>query len=382
MESYIFLQHYWWFIISLLGGVLVFMMFVQGGQTLIYKIGKTKEEQNLIVNSLGHKWDITFTTLVTFGGAFFASFPLFYSTSFSGAFYVWMTILLFFVIQAIAYEYRSKAGNIFGTKTYDWFLILNGLFGTILIGTAVGTFFTGGEFIVSRDNIANLTGSMAISQWQTAWRGLEAVTDIRNVLLGLSVFFLSRMVAIHYFYNNIDDKQIVENAKKPLLTNTLLFVVCFVTFVSLIFTSQGWEVNPLTSKISLVEYKYFINAIQMPIVTGFFLLSVLSVLWGAYIAIKKQSKKAVWFSGIGSVIAVTTLLLFAGYNNTAYYPSLSDMQSSLTIYNSSSSEFTLKTMAVVSLFIPIVIAYIWYVWRNMNKKPMSKEALESDHEAY
>ncbi|MEG1649374.1 MAG: cytochrome d ubiquinol oxidase subunit II [Rikenellaceae bacterium] len=376
--DYILLQHYWWFIIALLAGILVFMLFVQGGQTLIYTIAKTESQRSLVINSIGHKWDLTFTTLVTFGGAFFASFPLFYSTSFSGAVYVWMAILIFFVLQAVSFEYRTKSGNLLGQKTYEWFLILNGVFGTILLGAAVGTLFTGGNFIVERANIGDLGGNLSISQWQTPWHGLEAVTDFRNVALGLAVLFLSRMVAIHYFFNNIDNKEIKEQSKKPLIVSSALFLLFFLTFLISIMLSKGYAADPSSGIIYAEPYKYFLNMIDMPIVMIFLLAGIVSVLAGMFLGIKSQSSKAVWFSGIGVVTTVTSLLLILGYNNTSYYPSLTDMQSSLTITNSSSSEFTLTIMTYVSFIIPLVLAYIWYAWRAMNKTKMSDTASETE----
>lgn len=379
--DYVLLQHYWWFIIALLAGILVFMLFVQGGQTLIYTIAKNESERALVVNSIGHKWDLTFTTLVTFGGAFFASFPLFYSTSFSGAIYVWMAILIFFVLQAVSFEFRTKSGNLLGQKTYEWFLILNGVFGTILLGTAVGTLFTGGSFIVERANLGDLGGNLSISQWQTPWHGLEAVTDFRNVALGLAVLFLSRVVAIHYFYNNIESKTIKEQSKKPLLISSALFLVCFLTFLISIMLSDGYAVDGgADGRIYIASYKYFYNMIDMPIVMVLLVAGIVSVLAGMFLAIKSQSDKAIWFSGVGVIITVTMLLLLVGYNNTSYYPSLTDMQSSLTITNSSSSEFTLTIMTYVSFIIPLVVAYIWYAWRQMNKTKM--EDASAEDEAY
>ncbi|MEG2759211.1 MAG: cytochrome d ubiquinol oxidase subunit II [Rikenellaceae bacterium] len=365
--TYIFLQHYWWFIISLLAGILVFLLFVQGGQTMIGLLGKGEDEKSIIINSLGHKWEFTFTTLVTFGGAFFASFPLFYSTSFGGAFYVWMAILFFFVIQAVAYEFRSKPNNLLGTKTYETFLLLNGFFGTLLIGTAVGTLFTGAPFIVERANIGNFMGNNIISSWATPWGGLDAITDYRNLALGLAVFFLARVLAIHYFYNDIDSEAIRQKGKKPLLISSALFLLFFLTFTISILCMSGQNVDPTTGVVTMEEFKYLHNFISMPIVLCLFLIGVLMVLWSLYIGLK-GSRNAIWYSGIGTIITVSMLLIIAGYNNSSYYPSLVDTASSLTIFNSSSSYFTLKTMAIFSFIIPFVIAYIWYSWRQMNKK--------------
>lgn len=365
--TYIFLQHYWWFIISLLAGLLVFLLFVQGGQTMLGLLGKEEADKSLLINSLGHKWEFTFTTLVTFGGAFFASFPLFYSTSFGGAFYVWMAILFVFVIQAVAYEFRSRPNNFLGAKTYETFLLINGLLGTILIGTAVGTFFTGAPFIVDRGNMGNFVGNNVISSWTTPWMGFDAITDYRNLALGFAVFFLARVLAIHYFYNNIDTDALRARAKKPLLVSSALFLVCFLTFVISILCMTGQNVDFATGVVTMEPFKYLHNFLDLPIVLCIFLLGVLMVLWSLWIGFK-GSRNAIWYSGLGTVLTVTMLLLAAGYNNSSYYPSSVDPASSLTIVNSSSSYFTLKTMAIVSLIIPFVVAYIWYAWRAMNRR--------------
>ncbi len=382
METYLAYQHYWWFIISLLCGILVFLLFVQGGQTLIGRLsGGDKDRKTLLINVLGHKWELTFTTLVTFGGAFFASFPLFYSTSFGGAFYVWMAILFFFVIQAVAYEYRTKPANLLGERTYETFLLLNGLFGTILLGTAVGTLFTGAEFTVLRDNIAQIGGSNVISQWQSSWRGLEAVCDYRNVALGLAVFFLSRTLAIHYFYATVDDEAIIERTKRPLAISTALFLVSFLTFFIGVMAGGGYETNPFTERIWYVEHKHLLNFIELPWLAATFLAGLAAVLIGLFMGFKRN-RKAIWASGIGVVVTVTALMMCAGFNNTAYYPSLSDMNSSLTISNSSSSLFTLRTMTYVSFLVPVVVAYIWYVWRNMTRGKESVGEIEKETDKY
>lgn len=382
METYLAYQHYWWFIISLLCGILVFLLFVQGGQTLIGRLsGGDKDRKTLLINVLGHKWELTFTTLVTFGGAFFASFPLFYSTSFGGAFYVWMAILFFFVIQAVAYEYRTKPANLLGERTYETFLLLNGLFGTILLGTAVGTLFTGAEFTVLRDNIAQIGGSNVISQWQSSWRGLEAVCDYRNVALGLAVFFLSRTLAIHYFYATVDDEAIIERTKRPLAISTALFLVSFLTFFIGVMAGGGYETNPFTERIWYVEHKHLLNFIELPWLAATFLAGLAAVLTGLFMGLKRN-RKAIWASGIGVVVTVTALMMCAGFNNTAYYPSLSDMNSSLTISNSSSSLFTLRTMTYVSFLVPVVVAYIWYVWRNMTRGKESVGEIEKETDKY
>jgi cytochrome d ubiquinol oxidase subunit II len=387
--TYIFLQQYWWFLVSLLGALLVFLMFVQGGQTLIYTLGKTEDERTLIVNCLGHKWEFTFTTLVTFGGAFFASFPLFYSTSFGGAYWVWMAILLFFVLQAVSYEFRSKANNLLGKKTYEWFLILNGLFGTVLVGIAVGTFFTGSMFSVEKANIVKLGGNMAISQWEGPAYGLEAVLKPINVALGLAVFFLARILGTLYIMNSIDNDKIFARAKNQVLYNTIPFLVFFLFFVVCILLKDGFAVKPDSGEIYMKQYKYLMNFIQMPVVAALFLIGVVGVLWGIVYTFfsKTPYTKGIWFAGAGAVLAVLALLLNAGYNDTAYYPSLygegqSYLQSSLTIYNSSSSKFTLTAMSIVSLFIPFVLAYIVCMWRLINKKKLVVNDIQTESHIY
>lgn len=390
-----FLQGYWWILVSLLAALLVFLMFVQGGQTLLYTIGKNEEQKKLIVNALGRKWEFTFTTLVTFGGAFFASFPLFYSTSFGGAYWVWMAILFAFVIQAVSYEFRSKPNNLFGHKTYEIFLFLNGLLGTILIGTAVGTFFTGSAFSVNKMNLLNLVGeSNAISQWEGPAHGLEAVLNFTNVALGLAVFFLSRVLASLYFINNIDHEEIVKSSKKQLLINSVAFLVFFLYFLGAILLKDGFAVNPASKVIYLEPYKYLTNFLAMPIVLAIFLLGVVGVLAGIGLTLFKECTKGIWLSGIGTVLAVFGLLLNVGFNNTAYYPAYNTalaprspeaiqfMQSSLTIQNSSSSHYTLTAMSYVSLLIPFVLAYIWYAWKSINNEKLSSKELENEHHTY
>ena len=381
METMTFLQHYWWLVISLLGALLVFLLFVQGGQSLIYGIGKTDEERTMLVNALGRKWETTFTTLVTFGGAFFASFPLFYSTSFGGAFYVWMLILFVFVIQAVAYEFRSKPHNVFGRKTYDLFLMLNGIAGPLLLGVAVATLFTGANFTVDRLNIADLGGNTSISQWTTPWHGLEAVADPRNLALGLAVVFLSGTLGCQYFLNAVEDATLALRARRTMRTYAVLFLVFFLAFfVSLLF-ADGYAADPATGTISVEPRKYLHNLLEMPYVTAVLLAGVLSVLW-SIVEGWRGNRKAIWFGGFGTVLAVLGLLLCAGWNRTAYYPSLADMQSSLTIANSSSSEFTLKVMSFVSLAIPVVLAYIWYAWRSLSRPPITREEMQGDDHKY
>lgn len=379
--TYIFLQHYWWFIVSLLGALLVFLLFVQGGQTLIYTVAKNEDERRMVINALGRKWEFTFTTLVTFGGAFFASFPLFYSTSFGGAYWVWMAILFAFIIQAVAYEFRSKANNLLGAKTYEIFLVVNGLLGTILLGTAVATLFTGSEFSMVKDNLTNIAHPV-ISSWETPWRGLEAVLNFTNVSLGLAVFFLSRVLGILYFMNTIDNANIIARSKKQLLYNALPFLVFFLYFLGAILLSKGFAVDPTNGQVSMEAYKYFHNLIALPIVLAVLLIGVVLVLWGIGFSLFKKTDKGIWFAGIGVVLTVLALLLTAGYNNTAYYPSTFNLQHSLTIFNSSSSKYTLTVMSIVSLLVPFVLAYIIYAWRAINNKKIDTAEMKEDIHVY
>ncbi|MBE0650508.1 MAG: cytochrome d ubiquinol oxidase subunit II [Bacteroidales bacterium] len=380
--SHLALQEYWWAIISLLGGILVFMFFVLGGQTLLHRIGKTDTEVKMLVNSLGRKWDITFTTLVTFGGAAFASFPLFYSTSFGGAYWVWIIILFAFILQAVSYEYRSKANNLLGTKTFDIFLFLNGLVGTVFIGTAVATFFTGSLFSVN---------SMHHSFWQSPYGGLELALNFGryatyiNLSLGLAVFFLSRILASMYFMNNISDDTLFERNRKAILNNTIPFLVFFLFFLINILVINGFNYDPVTMAVNLEPFKYLQNLLAMPVVLILLLLGVVLVLWGIIRGVffaKKCGKRAIWFTGTGTIITVFSLFLTVGYHHTAFYPSTYDLQSSLTIQNASSSKYTLTAMSYVSLMVPFVIAYIWYVWHAMNKKSITAKEMEEDPHAY
>lgn len=380
--SYLALQQYWWAIISLLASLLVFLLFVQGGQTLIYTLGKNEAERTLLVNSLGRKWEFTFTTLVTFGGAFFASFPLFYSTSFGGAYWVWMAILFCFVIQAVAYEYRSKPANVFGHRTFETFLFINGALGTILLGTAVATFFTGSAFSIDFNNITRVSDPV-ISRWETPYRGLEAALNIHNLSLGLTVFFLARILAILYFMNNIRHDEIQVRAKKSLLRNTLPFLVVFLVFVGLLLTRKGFAVDPQSGKVYLEQFKYLHNLIGMPLVALMFLSGTLLVLFGIGKSLKIAGySKGIWFSGIGTLLVVFSLFALAGYHHTAYYPSTFDLQSSLTIINSSSSRYTLIAMSYVSLLVPFVAAYIFYAWRSINREKISTDEIESESHVY
>lgn len=389
------LQQYWWIIVSLLAALLVFLMFVQGGQTLLYCVGKTETERKLIVNTLGRKWEFTFTTLVTFGGAFFASFPLFYSTSFGGAYWVWIAILFAFVIQAVSYEYRTKPGNLLGQRTYEVFLILNGLLGTVLIGTAVGTFFTGSAFSVNKMNLMDLTsGSNAISVWEGPAHGLEAVLNFTNVALGLAVFFLSRVLGSLYIINTVEHEEVLKRSKKVLLVNSVLFLVFFLYFLVVVLLKDGFAVDPATGAVSLEPYKYMNNFLAMPLVLALFLIGVVLVLAGIGLTWLKDSRKGIWYTGLGTVLAVWMLFLNVGFNHTAYYPafnsslpagsaeSVAFMQSSLTIGNSSSSHYTLTAMSYVSLLVPFVLAYIWYAWKSINNKRIDEKELQEEHHSY
>ena len=384
MISYEFLQQYWWFIMSLLGGLLVFLLFVQGGQSMINSLSRKEDEKKLLVNALGRKWEFTFTTLVTFGGAFFASFPLFYSTSFGGAYWAWMILLFCFVLQAVSYEFQSKPGNIYGANVYRAFLFINGVLGTFILGVLVATFFTGSEFTVGKGNIAGLgVVGPVISQWQNPLHGLELFSSVRNLCLGLAVLFLSRTLASLFFVNRLSHEVLEKRSRKFVLYNGAPFVVFFLIFLIWTLLGEGYAVDPMTDMVYLEKMKYLHNFIEMPLVMILFLLGVVAVLYGIlHTVFTARFKKGIWFSGAGTVVAITMLLLVAGYNNTAYYPSSVDLQSSLTLQNSSSSEFTLSAMAVVSLFVPVVIAYIFYAWRALEKKRLSLDDLHSDGHTY
>ena len=380
MNAYIFLQHYWWFVVSLLGALLVFLLFVQGGNSLLFCLGKTEEQKKMMINSTGRKWEFTFTTLVTFGGAFFASFPLFYSTSFGGAYWLWMIILFSFVLQAVSYEFQSKAGNLLGKTTYRTFLVINGVVGPVLLGGAVATFFTGSNFYINKGNIAD-AAMPVISQWANGWHGLDALLNPWNVVLGLAVFFLARILGALYFINNINEDDLVKRCRRALWGNTALFLVFFLAFVIRTLLADGYAVRPETGEVFMEPYKYLTNFLQMPVVLFVFLIGVVAVLWGIIRTLWKPTfDKGIWFAGAGTVLAVLALLLVAGYNNTAYYPSTHDLQSSLTLANSCSSQFTLKVMAYVSILVPFVLAYIFYAWRSIdNRKIDAKEMGEGGH---
>ncbi|WP_297930868.1 cytochrome d ubiquinol oxidase subunit II [uncultured Alistipes sp.] len=382
MDTLSLLQHYWWFIVALLGALLVFLLFVQGGQALLYDLGRTDEERNLVVNSLGRKWELTFTTLVTFGGAFFASFPLFYSTSFGGACYVWLAILLCFVVQAVAYEYRRKPANVLGEKTFNAFLVANGVLGPLLLGTAVSTLFTGAPFTVDRLNLAAgaADGAAVISQWATPWHGLDAVASLHNVALGLAVALLAMALACQYFLNDIADATLAERARRRMIPLAAGFLALFAGWLVRLLTIDGYTVDA-AGTIRVEHFKYWHNLVQMPAVAILLLAGVASVAW-SFRRGSRGRRDAVWFGGGGTVATVLALLLLAGWNDTAYYPSLADMQSSLTIRNSSSSLFTLRTMAWVSLAVPFVAAYIAWVWRAMNRRPLTRDELREGGHQY
>jgi len=376
--SLLALQQYWWIIVSLLAALLVFLMFVQGGQTLIYCLGKTDRERTIIVNALGRKWEFTFTTLVTFGGAFFASFPLFYATSFGGAYWVWMLILFAFIIQAVSYEYRTRVGNFLGKRTYESFLFVNGLLGTVLIGTAVATFFTGSPFELNNMNQVI---------WQSPYRGLELAFDFTryatfvNLSLGLGVFFLARVLAIQYFMNTIDNEAIISRTKKKLINNAIPFLVFFLFFVVNLLLMDGYAVDPDSGIVSLDPNKYLHHLLAMPVVLIIFLLGVVAVILGIarpLMDFDQCHSKVIWHGGIGTVLTVFALFLLAGFNNTAFYPSIYNINSSLTIENASSSHYTLTAMSYVSLMVPFVIAYIWYAWKAISNKKITDEEMDEE----
>ena len=376
MIDYIFLQNYWWFLISLLGGLLVFLLFVQGGNALIFLAGKSEDERELIINSTGRKWELTFTTLVTFGGAFFASFPLFYSTSFGGAYWVWILILITFVFQAVSYEFQGQAGNLLGKNAFRTFLTINGCLAPLLIGTAVGTFFTGSQFVVNKAAVADI-GSPVISRWMSGWHGLEAVAEPFNVGFGLMVMCLAVSLGALYMINNIDNDKLAGQLRKALTVSFAGFLVTLVFVLVKLLTMDGFAVDA-EGVVSMESHKYLHNLLQMPVVLILFLVGAVLLVWGVVATLLKSGfKRGIWLSGAGTVMAVMALFMIAGYNNTAFYPSTYDLQSSLTLANSCSSEFTLKTMAVVSLIIPFVVAYIAYFWHKMDKKSLTTEELKN-----
>ena len=377
--TYDFLQHYWWFIISLLGGLLVFLLFVQGANSMIFQLGKTEEERRMLINSTGRKWEFTFTTLVTFGGAFFASFPLFYSTSFGSAYWVWLLILFTFIIQAVSYEFQNKAGNLFGVRTFQVCLIINGILGPLLLGGAVATFFTGSNFIVEKGNITDFMQPV-ISHWANGSRGLDVLLNQWVVIFGISVVFLARILGTLYINNNVNDDIIRGRVRKQLVVNTALFLLFFLPFLIVTLVGEGYAVNE-AGIIFMEPMKYLNNLLVMWPLAIILLVGVVLLLFGIVKTILKPAYiRGIWPAGIGVVLVVLVLFLIAGWNNTAYYPSTADLQSSLTLQNSSSSEFTLKAMFYVSFLVPFVLAYIVYAWRAIDKKEIDrKEIAEDDH---
>lgn len=383
MITYSFLQHYWCFLVSLLGALLVFLLFVQGANSMVRSLGYTEEGRRLVINSTGRKWELTFTTLVTFGGAFFASFPLFYSTSFGGAYWLWMVILFTFVLQAVSYEFQNKLGNILGAKTFQWFLIINGLMGPLLLGGAVATFFEGSNFIVTKNSMLSsllLEGSgEAISRWANASHGLDALLNPWVLVFGLAVMFLARVLGTLYIINNVNDEDIRCRASVRLIGNAVPFLILFIAYLVHLLVKDGYAYND-EGVIFMEPYKYLHNFIDMWYLTILFLLGVVMVLYAiGKTIVSKDYIKGIWPAGIGVVLVVLPLLLMSAWNHTAYYPSTADLQSSLTIANSCSSEFTLRTMAVVSLFIPFVVAYIAYAWYALDKKKLDKEEIADGH---
>ena len=379
--TYDFLQHYWWFLVSLLGALLVFLMFVQGGNSLISSLGRTEEERRLVVNSTGRKWEFTFTTLVTFGGAFFASFPLFYSTSFGGAYWLWMIILFSFVLQAVSYEFQNKLGNLLGPRTFQRFLLLNGILGPLLLGGAVATFFTGSNFLIDKASLMDFSQPV-ISKWANASHGLDALLDPWNLVFGLSVFFLARVLGCLYIINNVNDENIRSRASVRLVGAAVPFLILFLAFFVYVLLKDGYAYDPATGEILIEPNKYLHNLIEMWYVALVLVIGVAALLYAIIRTIvSKTYIKGIWPGGVGVVLVVLALLLCAGWNNTAYYPSNSDLQSSLTIANSCSSEFTLRTMAIVSLLIPFVLAYIFYAWKKIDSRKIDAEEIKNG-EAY
>ena len=379
--TYTFLQHYWWLLVSVLGALLVFLMFVQGANSLLFNLGHTPEERRLVINSTGRKWEFTFTTLVTFGGAFFASFPLFYSTSFGGAYWLWMIILFTFVLQAVSYEFQNKLGNLLGPRTFQCFLVINGILGPLLLGGAVATFFNGSNFLVNKMNITDALQPV-ISRWANASNGLDALLDPWNLVFGLSVMFLARVLGLFYIINNVADEAINTRARRHLIYNVVPFLVLFLSFLVRTLLKDGFAYNPETGTIFMEPMKYLHNMTVMWYVSLVFLTGVVLLLFAVVRTMMKPDYlRGIWPAGIGVVLTVIALLLFAGWNNTAYYPSTADLQSSLTIVNSCSSKFTLSTMSVVSLLIPFVLAYIFYAWRAIDSKKIDREEIKND-EAY
>jgi cytochrome d ubiquinol oxidase subunit II len=373
MISYTFLQNYWWLIISLLAGLLVFLMFVQGGQSFIFSLPRNDMQRKMLVNALGRKWEFTFTTLVTFGGAFFASFPLFYATSFGGAYWVWMAILFSFIIQAVAYEYRSKPSNVFGTSVFDTFLFINGCLGPFLTGVAVATFFTGSDFTLDLFNRVT---------WGSGWHGLEALVNPVNLLLGFTVIFLARVLGLMYLSSTVDDSDLVSSINRALVRNAIPFLVFFLAFTACLLAGEGFRANSLTGEVTMVKFLYLHNLLSNVFTLVLFAGGVILVLVSLWLGILRHSRKAIWLAGPGTIAVVMALFFMAGYGNTAFYPSSSDLQSSLTLTKASSSMFTLKTMTYVSFIIPFVVTYIWFAWRSLNRRMITPEEMAGEDHAY
>ena len=393
--TYEFLQHYWCFIVSLLGALLVFLLFVQGANSMIFALGKTPQERRLLINSTGRKWEFTFTTLVTFGGAFFASFPLFYSTSFGGAYWLWMLILFSFVLQAVSYEFQNKLGNFLGPKTFQCFLVFNGIMGPLLLGGAVATFFEGSNFIVEKGNLIDVDSMMngqwstvVISHWANASHGLDALLNPWVLIMGLAVLYLSRVLGILYIKNNIADNVIRRRANYQLVASAVIFVVLFVAYVIHLMVKDGYAYDD-SGQIMMEPYKYLNNALDMWYLTVVLLIGVVLVLYGIIKEVypvtlhpSPLTSNGIWYAGIGTVLTVLPLLLLSAWNHTAYYPSTADLQSSLTLENSCSSYFTLNTMFWVSLLVPFVLAYIVYAWRKIDSKKIDRAEIANDDHAY
>ncbi len=377
-----FLQNYWWIILSVLAGILVFLLFVQGAQTLLLSAPDAQWSQ-LIVSAVGRKWELTFTTLVTFGGAAFASFPLFYSTSFGGAYWLWILILFSFVLQAVSYEYRSRPGNLLGRRTYDIFLFLNGAVGCVLLGVAVAMFFFGGEFSVERESILEIA-SPVISRWDNPSHGFEAIFNWRNLTLGFAVLFLARILGILYVKNAVvTSKEFNDWLQRRLISSTVLFLLCFLPFLAILFTTEGYTVlnaSPLGTTVETTPYKYWHNLLCSPAALAAIGLGVAGVLTGIITTIlHRDCDKGIWAAGAGTFLTVMALIWLAGFNDTPFFPSLSSPESSLSIRNASSSEFTLKCMAYVSILVPFVLAYIWYVWRMIDRRKISESEAQASH---
>ena len=383
--TYEFLQHYWCFIVSLLGALLVFLLFVQGANSLLFSLGRTNEERRLIVNSTGRKWEFTFTTLVTFGGAFFASFPLFYSTSFGGAYWLWMLILFTFVVQAVSYEFQNKLGNLLGPRTFQWFLVLNGILGPLLLGGAVATFFEGSNFVVEKGNLIDASAATPIiSRWANGSHGLDALLCPWVLVLGLAVMFLARVLGTLYIINNVADDAIRQRARGRLLGAAVPFVLLFVGYLLHLLLKDGYAYDE-QGVIFMEPHKYLHNMTAMWYLTLVMLAGVVLVLYGIGSEVanrKSAASKSIWFAGTGTVLTVLPLLLMSAWNHTAYYPSTADLQSSLTIENSCSSYFTLHTMFYVSFIVPFVLAYIVYCWRKIDSRKITREEIAADGHAY